>query len=68
MDPFFEDSSCHFKEVSCGIVGEFGISQKDTKDVLRNKWGKSWKKSWESNLFSTRMKFSVNSGYMSRII
>ena len=28
-----------FKDFSCGIVGEFGISQKDTQDVLRNKWG-----------------------------
>ena len=33
-----------FKEFSCGIVGEFGISQKDTQDVLRNKWGKKLEK------------------------
>ena len=30
-----------FKEFSCGIVGSFGISQRETQDVLRNKWGKT---------------------------
>ena len=33
-----------FKDFSCGIVGEFGISQKDTQDVLRNKLGKKLEK------------------------
>ena len=33
-----------FKDFSCGIDGEFGISQKDTQDVLRNKWGKKLEK------------------------
>ena len=33
-----------FKDFSCGIVGEFGINQKDTHDVLRNKWGEKLEK------------------------
>ena len=33
-----------FNDFSCGIDGEFGISQKDTQDVLRNKWGKKLEK------------------------
>ena len=27
-------------EFSCGIVGSLAIGQKETQDVLRNKWGK----------------------------
>ena len=45
-------SSCHWflkpiillSKIFVGIVGEFGISQKDTHDVLRNNWGKKLKK------------------------
>ena len=33
-----------FKDFSCGVVGEFGINQKDTQDVLRNKWGEKLEK------------------------
>lgn len=33
-----------FKDFSCGVVGEFSINQKDTQDVLRNKWGKKLEK------------------------
>ena len=29
-----------FEVFSCGIVGSFGIGQKETQDILRNKWGK----------------------------
>ena len=30
-----------FKGFSCGVVGAFGISQRETQDILRNKWGKT---------------------------
>ena len=49
MDPFFlmplvfKTYYPAFKDF-CGIVGEFGISQKDTHNVLRNNWGKKLKK------------------------
>ena len=33
-----------FKDFSCGVVGEFSINQKDTQDVLRNKWGEKLEK------------------------
>ena len=33
-----------FKDFSCGVVGEFGINQNDTPDVLRNKWGEKLEK------------------------
>lgn len=29
-----------FKEFSCGIARSFAIGQKETQDILRNKWGK----------------------------
>jgi len=32
-----------FREFSSGNVGSFGISQKETQDIVRNKWGKHWK-------------------------
>ena len=37
----FKREHSAFKEFSCGIVGSFGISQRETQDVLRNKWGKT---------------------------
>ena len=44
MPMVFKREHSAFKEFSCGIVGSFGISQRETKDVLRNKWGKTIKK------------------------
>ena len=40
--PFvFKREQSAFKEFSCGIVGAFGISQRESQDILRNKWGKT---------------------------
>ena len=41
MPMVFKREHSAFKEFSCGIVGSFGISQRETQDVLRNKWGKT---------------------------
>ena len=40
MPMVFKREHSAFKEFSCGIVESFGISQRETQDVLRNKWGK----------------------------
>ena len=44
MPLVFKREHSAFKEFSCGIVGSFGISQKETQDILRNKWGKTIEK------------------------
>lgn len=41
MPLVFKREQSAFKEFSCGIVGAFGISQRETQDILRNKWGKA---------------------------
>ena len=41
MPMVFKKEHSAFKEFSCGIVSSFGISQSETQDVLRNKWGKT---------------------------
>ena len=41
MPLVFKREHSAFKEFSCGIVGSFGISQRETQDILRNKWGKT---------------------------
>ena len=41
MPLVFRREQSAFKEFSCGIVGAFGISQRETQDILRNKWGKT---------------------------
>ena len=57
-----------FKELSCGIAGAFGINQRETQDILRNKWRKTIeqvisinailsKEHFFSNLNDTRQKF-----------
>ena len=50
MPKIFRKEYSGFEEFSCGIVGSFGIGQKETQDILRNKWGKKtgngdWNKS-----------------------
>ena len=40
MPKIFRKEYSGFEEFSCGIVGSFGIGQKETQDILRNKWGK----------------------------
>lgn len=40
MPKFFRKEYSVFEEFSCGIVGAFGIGQKEVQDILRNKWGK----------------------------
>ena len=44
MPKVFKQEHETFKEFSCGIVGSFGIAQKEAQDVLRNKWGKKLEK------------------------
>ena len=39
MPKIFRKEYSGFEEFSCGIVGSFGIRQKETQDILRNKWG-----------------------------
>ena len=41
MPMVFKREHSAFKELSCGIVGSSGISQRETQDVLQNKWGKT---------------------------
>ena len=41
MPLVFKKEQSAFKEFSCGIVGAFGISQRETQNILRNKWGKT---------------------------
>jgi len=41
MPLVFRKEQSAFEEFSCGIVGAFGISQRETQDILRNKWGKT---------------------------
>ena len=41
MPMVFEREHSAFKEFSSGIVASFGFSQRETQDVLRNKWGKT---------------------------
>ena len=41
MPMVFEREHSAFKEFSSGIVASFGISQRETQDVLRNKWRKT---------------------------
>ena len=40
MPCVFRKQHSTFMEFSCGIVGSLAIGQKETQDVLRNKWGK----------------------------
>ena len=40
MPCVFRKQHSAFMEFSCGIVGSLAIGQKETQDVLRNKWGK----------------------------
>ena len=40
MPKFFRKEYSVFEEFSCGLVGAFGIGQKEAQDILRNKWGK----------------------------
>ena len=40
MPCVFRKQRSAFMEFSCGIVGSLAIGQKETQDVLRNKWGK----------------------------
>ena len=40
MPCVFKKQRSAFMEFSCGIVGSLAIGQKETQDVLRNKWGK----------------------------
>ena len=40
MPKIFRKAYSGFEEFSFGIVGSFGIGQKETQDILRNKWGK----------------------------
>ena len=40
MPKVFQREYHAFEEFSCGMVGAFGIGQKDVQDTLRNKWGK----------------------------
>ena len=41
MPMVFKREHSAVKEFSCGIVGWFGSSQRETQDVLWNKWGKT---------------------------
>ena len=40
MPKVFQREYRAFEEFSCGMVGAFGIGQKEVQDILRNKWGK----------------------------
>ena len=58
MPKFFRREYSVFEEFSCGIVGAFGIGQKEAQDILRNKWGKKIRNGdWNKSNFEQREDF-----------
>lgn len=51
MPMVYEKHSKTFLDFACGLVGSFGISQRDIQDLLRNKWGKQISEVLGINIF-----------------
>lgn len=54
MPMVFKRKHSALKTFACGIVGSIGISQRETQDVLRNKWEKTVKQVIAINLILTK--------------